>query len=53
MVSDFVFFLVLGATFIVFFLNIGLVDVPQRYKKLFIIIFHILFIVSMFYFLRF
>lgn len=53
MVSDYVFFLVLAASFIVFFLNIALGAIPLNYKKLIIIFFHVLFIASFFYLLRF
>lgn len=52
MVSDYVFFLVLSAAFIVFFINIGLVNISTAYKKVFIVLFQLIFVVSMFYLMR-
>ena len=49
MLSDYLFFLLLVGVFLVFLVNIGSIYFRERYKKLLIVVLHLLLLVSFFY----
>lgn len=53
MISDYLFFLLLAAVFIVFFASVTLQNIPEQYKRVVIIIIHLAVLASFFYLLNF